>query len=449
MQKNNVKIMAVSAVVIVICLLASWQYTSVDGDSDDSQPFAEGLVGGDAAAAYELLAPELKAEYEPLGGAEYFGVLLSTLQYSTELQYGPYVSIGETYSPESGISCTPMTYTYSGALVWTHTGDEGVDAFYITPRELPNGNAVPEGIVETSVQVGADDMKALDGVIASSEGSDHSVAAVLVSGSGPQGMDCAFGENRIFQQIAWGLAQQGVDVLRYDDRTYAYPWDSVELGNSLDIGYETVDDAVSAAALLKGMGYEKVVLIGHSLGGMMAPAIVQESDGLYDGMVSMAGSPRSLAEISYDQNMLLIEAMPDGELKDQSIQYVEAQLALAGSLDSMTEEQLLTTTVFGMSAYYLKSIDDYAVADIALALDIPMLFIQGMSDWQVSYERDHGAWMDILDGKENVRGVMYAGLNHLFCSPGQYDGDSSDYYLSQMTVNPTVIDDLAGFVLSV
>ena len=161
MQKNNVKIMAVSAVVIVICLLASWQYTSVDGDVDDSRPFAEGLVGGDVAAAYELLVPELKAEYEPLGGAEYFGVLLSTLQYSTELQYGPYVSIGETYSPESGISCTPMTYAYSGALVWTHTGDEGVDAFYITPRELPNGNAVPEGIVETSVQVGADDMKAL------------------------------------------------------------------------------------------------------------------------------------------------------------------------------------------------------------------------------------------------------------------------------------------------
>ena len=62
MQKNNVKIMAVSAVMIVICLLASWQYSSVDGDSDDSRPFAEGLVGGDAAAAYELLAPELKAE---------------------------------------------------------------------------------------------------------------------------------------------------------------------------------------------------------------------------------------------------------------------------------------------------------------------------------------------------------------------------------------------------
>ena len=449
MQKNNVKIIAVSAVVIVICLLASWQYTAVDEDAGDSRPFAEALLGGDPEAAYDLLSPEAREMYDPLGGAEYFGLLLQTLEYTNEVQYGPYVSTGETYSPEAGISCTEMAYAYSGALVWTHSGEGGVDAFYITPRELPDSNPLPEGIVETPVQVGADGMKKSDGVIASSETSDHTVAAVLVSGSGPNGMDCAFGENRIFQQIAWGLAQQGVDVLRYDDRTYAYPWDSVALGNTLDIGYETVDDAVSAAALLKGMGYEKVVVIGHSLGGMMAPAIVQESDGLYDGMVSMAGSPRSLAEISYDQNMLFIDTIPDGELKEQNIQYVEQQLALAGTLDSMTEEQLLTTTVFGMSAYYLKSIEDYDIPDIALNLDVPILFLQGMSDWQVSYEKDHGAWMDILDGKENVQGQLYMGLNHLFCIPGQYDGDGADYYMSQMTVNPSVIDDLAGFVLSV
>ena len=406
MQKNNVKAMAVSAVVIVICLLASWQYAAVDEDAGDSRSFAEALVGGDPVAAYDLLSPEVREMYDSLGGAEYFGLLLQMLEYTNEVQYGPYVSTGETYSPEAGISCTEMAYAYSGALVWTHSGESGVDAFYITPRELPDSNPLPEGIVETPVQVGADG-------------------------------------------IAWGLAQQGVDVLRYDDRTYAYPWDSVALGNTLDIGYETVDDAVSAAALLKGMGYEKVVVIGHSLGGMMAPAIVQESDGLYDGMVSMAGSPRSLAEISYDQNMLFIDTIPDGELKEQNIQYVEQQLALAGTLDSMTEEQLLTTTVFGMSAYYLKSIEDYDIPDIALNLDVPMLFLQGMSDWQVSYEKDHGAWMDILDGKDNVQGQLYMGLNHLFCIPGQYDGDGADYYMSQMTVNPSVIDDLAGFVLSV
>ena len=187
MQKNNVKIMAVSAVVIVICLLASWQYAAVDEDAGDSRPFAEALLGGDPEAAYDLLSPEAREMYDPLGGAEYFGLLLQTLEYTNEVQYGPYVSTGETYSPEAGISCTEMMYVYSGALVWTHSGESGVDAFYITPRELPDSNPLPEGIVETPVQVGADGMKKLDGVIASSETSDHTVAAVLVSGSGPNG----------------------------------------------------------------------------------------------------------------------------------------------------------------------------------------------------------------------------------------------------------------------
>ena len=61
--------------------------------------------------------------------AEYFGLLLQTLEYTNEVQYGPYVSMGDTYSPEAGISCTEMAYVYSGALVWTHSGERGVDAF--------------------------------------------------------------------------------------------------------------------------------------------------------------------------------------------------------------------------------------------------------------------------------------------------------------------------------
>ena len=449
MQKNNVKVMAVSAVVIVICLLASWQYTAVD-EEGQSSGFADAFAGGDCSAAYDSLAPEVKEVYESLGGLSVFETEIRNSAAGIEASYGPLVSIGDTYLPGAeGISCTYMEYAYSGAILWTHDGGNGVDAFYVTPRELPNGNPLPEGIVETPVQIGAGGLPALDGVIASSESSDHSVAVVLVSGSGPNGMDCAFGQNRIFQQIAWGLAEQGVDVLRYDDRTYAYPWDSVALGSYLDIGYETVNDAISAAYVLKEMGYSKVIVAGHSLGGMMAPAIVALSDGLYDGMVSLAGSPRSLAEISYDQNMLAVDQMEDGPQKEMMMDYLDQELALAGTIGSMTGEQLLTTTVFGMSAYYLKSIEDYDIPDIALNLNVPMLFLQGMSDWQVSYEKDHGAWMDILDGKDNVQGQLYMGLNHLFCIPGQYDGDGTDYYMSQMTVNPSVIDDLAGFVLSV
>ena len=71
MQKNNVKVMAVSAVVIVICLLASWQYTAVD-EEGQSSGFADAFAGGDCSAAYDSLAPEVKEVYESLGGLSVF-----------------------------------------------------------------------------------------------------------------------------------------------------------------------------------------------------------------------------------------------------------------------------------------------------------------------------------------------------------------------------------------
>ena len=408
MQKGNIKLTAVATVVIVIVLLFSWQYTPSEDDGPSSD-FADALAGGDCIAAYDSLAPELRAEFDALGGLEYFEEYILNLNASEEANYGPLVSIGDSYRPDAdGVSCTYMEYAYSGILLWTVESDEGVVGFYITPRDLPSDQPLPDGIVEEAVQVGPNGMSKLDGLIASSEDSDHSVAVVLVSGSGPNGMDCGTGHSWIFQQL----------------------------------------DAVAAAALLKSMGYERVYVVGHSLGAMMAPAIVEKSDGLYDGMVSLAGSPRSLAEISYDQNMLIVDQMPDGAEKDFMIQYLEAELQLSRSLDGMTDGELMSTTVFGMPAYYLKSIDDYDVASIAQNLEVPMLFLQGTSDWQVTYDSDYSLWMQILEGKENVQSQAYVGLNHLFSIPGQYDGTSADYYLTPMTFNQSVIDDIAEFVLS-
>lgn len=448
MQKTNVKIIAVAAVVIAICLLFSWATVPQDDGRNASTPIAEGILDGDLQEAYDSLSPELREAFEAAGGYDAFRTTVDSQVAVLEAQYGPALGITDSYEAGDGISCSVMEFQYSGMLLWAHDSGDGVDSFYLTPRDLPSDQPVPGGITETPVQVGAQGLPALDGLLASSEDSDHSVAVVLVSGSGPNGMNCAVGHNQIFQQLAWGLAEHGVDVLRYDDRTYAYPWDSMALGNALDIDYETVDDAVSAASLLKSMGYEKVYVVGHSLGAMMAPAIVERSEGMYDGMVSLAGSPRSLAEISYDQNMLTIDQMPDGPEKDAMVALLDQEMAVYGTIGTMSEEQLLTTTVFGMSAYYLKSMDDYDVPAIAQNLDVPMLFLQSTSDWQVTYHNDYLAWLEILDGRENVQSQAYMGLNHLFCIPGAYDGTPADYYLSVMTVNQSVVEDIAEFVLT-
>jgi predicted dienelactone hydrolase len=48
-------------------------------------------------------------------------------------------------------------------------------------------------------------------------------AVVLVHGSGPQDRDEPLGANRVFRDLAEGLASKGVVVLRYDKRTKIYP----------------------------------------------------------------------------------------------------------------------------------------------------------------------------------------------------------------------------------
>ncbi|RMF81771.1 MAG: DUF3887 domain-containing protein, partial [Planctomycetota bacterium] len=48
-------------------------------------------------------------------------------------------------------------------------------------------------------------------------------AVVLVHGSGPHDADESVGANKPFRDLAWGLASQGVAVLRYEKRTHKYP----------------------------------------------------------------------------------------------------------------------------------------------------------------------------------------------------------------------------------
>ena len=47
---------------------------------------------------------------------------------------------------------------------------------------------------------------------------------VLVQGSGPSDRDETIGPKQArSRDLAWGLASQGIAVLRYDKRTYVYP----------------------------------------------------------------------------------------------------------------------------------------------------------------------------------------------------------------------------------
>ncbi len=136
-------------------------------------------------------------------------------------------------------------------------------------------------------------------------------AAVLLHGSGPNDRDEAIGQTKMFRDLAEMLAGQGVAVLRYDKRTLVYgsAYTREDL-KTFTVDEESIRDAVAAAALLRAdprMDPDRIYLVGHSMGAMIAPRIAQENPGLFAGIVLLSGTPRTLGDIVLSQNQAIVE----------------------------------------------------------------------------------------------------------------------------------------------
>ncbi|MFC5451642.1 alpha/beta hydrolase family protein [Paenibacillus aestuarii] len=105
-------------------------------------------------------------------------------------------------------------------------------------------------------------------------------AVVFVHGSGALDKDETVGANKLFRDLADGLAIQGIASLRYDKRTFAHGKQMVqELGGKLSVKEEIIEDAIAAVEMLKKdprMETNRIFIIGHSLGGTLAPRIDAE-----------------------------------------------------------------------------------------------------------------------------------------------------------------------------
>lgn len=126
---------------------------------------------------------------------------------------------------------------------------------------------------------------------------------ILVHGSGPHDRDETIGPNKPFRDLAWGLAERGIAVVRYEKRTKAYGAACVPAGRELDYDTEAVDDAVAIVEQVRALpelAPDSVYVLGHSLGGTLAPRIAGRSKGLA-GIIILAGLARPLEDALEEQ----------------------------------------------------------------------------------------------------------------------------------------------------
>ena len=342
---------------------------------------------------------------------------------------------GHPGTPVQGFDLTLASLTFEGgqlrAAVYSDPSSRLVTGFYLKPAGVP-GAPAPAYVDTTkfrSVQVTVGSSPfVLGGTLTVPTGRGPFPAVVLVHGSGPQDRDETIGANKVFKDLAEGLASRGIEVLRYEKRTRQYP---AQMVGHATIEEEVMIDALAAASVLRArpeVDHDRVFVLGHSLGALLAPEIAVRSGGIA-GVVLLAPPGRPPWDIVLQQMRYL--GTPEADVAEAERKVALLKQGKLGDEPFMNAPQ----------SYW----QDWAGRDgVAMAkkLKRPILILRGDRDYQVAVE-DLDTWKKGLAGTPHVEFVALPGLNHLFIlgsgKPGPAEYDVPGH------VEPVVIEKIAAF----
>jgi len=250
------------------------------------------------------------------------------------------------------------------------------------PESIPPAQVDRSAFEENEVRFGEEPW-VLPGTLSIPRGKGPFPAVVLVHGSGPNDRDESVGPSKPFRDLAWGLAGKGIAVLRYEKRTKEYGPKVAAMRDALTVQEETVDDALAAVGYLrtrKELVPERIFVLGHSLGGFVAPRIGKQ-DAKIGGLVIVAGSTRPLEDLVLEQTRYLLGA--DGSLEDsdkEAIEEIRRQVARVKD-PSLSEKVPASDLPLGIAPAYWLDLRAYDPVATAAEIAQPLLIIQAGRDY--------------------------------------------------------------------
>jgi dienelactone hydrolase len=341
-----------------------------------------------------------------------------------------------------------LFYNAAQQLKVVRTGFEGLAEIVLkdAPKPAayqPPAYVVPSTFREQEVTVGAGTEWTLPATLTLPTGTGPFPTVVLVHGSGPNDRDETIGANKPFQDLAQGLASQGIAVLRYDKRTRVYPGKVMALQN-LTVKEETIDDALAAVALLRKtpqIDQKRIFVLGHSLGGMLIPRIGLADQGIA-GLIVFAGATRPLEDEWVRQFEYLYglrgPLTPNQKAEIDGYKQQAARIKQLAPADTNSKELLLRAP-----ASYWLDLRGYFPPDVAQKLRQPILILQGERDYNVTMDAFHD-WERSLSKRPSVTFKSYPKLDHLFL---EGTGPASDAdYARPRNIPKYVVDDIVTWI---
>jgi len=297
----------------------------------------------------------------------------------------------------------------------------------------------PSGIREREVKVGTGEW-AVDGTLTIPKGRGPFPAVLLVPGSGMGDRDVTVGPNKIFRDLAWGLASHGIVVLRAEKRLTQHVEKFRSRRIMPSIRTEVIDDGVAGVEFLKmqpEVDRKRVYVLGHSQGATFGPQIANEA-GNVAGVVLVAGSTRKPGEMIEEQAAHVL-AKPGVSAEERK--GAEEAMANAKQLQHLPEKD--DEFVMGMPASYWRYFYQYDAAGEAAKFHGRVLVLQFGRDYQVT-QKDFAGYQKSLAGKSNATLKVYPTLNHLMQEAKE--SQDPDDYEKLGGPSPEVIADVANWI---
>jgi uncharacterized protein len=329
---------------------------------------------------------------------------------SLQRQLGPLQGLGQPKQQPQGTTTLVLVPLHYARGDWQARVGVDADGRISSLLIVPAGSAAPPAAPDANAAYTeqAASVGDLPGTLTLPKGRGPFPAVVLVPGSGQPDRDETIGPNKPFLDLAHGLAEHGIAVLRYDKRNFARP-ESLT-GARLSVDGETTNDAVAAIALLAGnslIDARHLYLFGHSQGALLAPRIAARSQKVA-GIVLLAAPARPFLD-------LLIEQVRARGAQQADIEQLQAEIRRirtappAGAAD--TETVLLRNSPVPVA--YARELDRVdPIAELRTLGPLPVLWLQGERDIQVTAP-DWQRWQQALGDAPRATVHRYAQLNHL------------------------------------
>lgn len=300
-------------------------------------------------------------------------------------------------------------------------------------------------------------------------------AVVMITGSGPQDRDERIMNHRPFLVWADALTRLGIAVLRYDDRGTGASTGNFSEATTADFARD-VEAAVDYLRSRKEIDNQRIGLIGHSEGGIIAPmvAVSRPKDVSFIVLLAAPGlrgdsillmqsevisrrshTPDSIREATTQLNRslfaLLVPPTTDEEALRQSLAEVLRDAFFDGPLaPPMSHEQVelaINLEMEMLTAPWMRDFLRYDPVPMLSRVQCPVLAVQGNEDVQVPAAANLPIVEKALTlhGNKAVTVKEFPGLNHLLqhcqtCLPDEY-GEIRE------TVSPEVLQFVGEWIM--